>query len=63
MERLSTEAAGPAVKKLLTAEWKPELVSMLAKQGLAWEDALPALEMMDSLEEWQRRAGIQRPSA
>ena len=52
LERLLTEAAGPAVKKLFLAELKREAVSLLANQGLTWEDALPVLEMMSSLEEW-----------
>ena len=63
LERLLTEAAGPAVKKLLTAKSKPELASMLAKQGLAWEDVLAVPEMVTPLEALEKSSWASpRPS-
>ena len=47
--------------KLLIAKLKLELVSMLANQGLAREDVVPALEMVNSLEELEKIAD--RPEA
>ena len=53
LERLLTEAAGLSVAKS-----EPELVFVLVKPGFAWEYLLPALEMMVSLEELRRSAGL-----
>merc|ERR1719238_2463764 len=52
-EKLATEVGGPAAKKMLIAKLKPRAKPYLAKQGLTFEDVLPALEMVDSPEELQ----------
>ena len=53
LERLLTEADGLSIAKS-----EPELASMLVNPGFAWEYVLPALEMMVSLEELRRSAGL-----
>merc|ERR1719326_1577720 len=55
-EKLATEVGGPAAKKMLIAKLKPRAKPCLKRQGLTFEDVLPALEMIDSMEELQEAA-------
>ncbi len=45
------EASGPAAKKLLIAQLHPKLTPLLEQHGLEWEDVVPAIETIDSVEE------------
>ena len=45
-----------AAKKFLVAKLRKPLAPHLAKQGLAWPDVAPALEMVDSLKEIKEAA-------
>ena len=53
MERLMTGAAGPAAVRFALARLRPKLEHLLAKHHVQWEDAVPALEMIDTLEEME----------
>merc|ERR1719230_1605801 len=44
-------AAGPVAIKLLIAKLRPKLESVLMHHDIRWEDALPALELIDTMEE------------
>ena len=50
LERLAS-ASTPAVKRLLIAKLKPPLTPSLTTLGLTWEDVVPALELIDSIDE------------
>merc|ERR1719506_3282421 len=54
-------SAGPAAKKLLTAKLRPKLEPHVEKQGLEWDDVVPALELVDSVEELE--AALADPEA
>merc|ERR1719247_606753 len=45
------KSLGPAGSKLALAKLRPKMEPILTKQGLTWEDVLPALELVDSVEE------------
>merc|ERR1719409_1501404 len=45
------KSLGPAGAKLALAKLRPKMEPILTKQGLTWEDVLPALELVDSVEE------------
>ncbi len=47
---------GHAGKKWAIAKLRPKMEPSLKKQGLLWEDVLPALELVDSVEELQAAA-------
>eukprot|EP01045_Picozoa_sp_COSAG04_P010828 COSAG04_NODE_674_length_11272_cov_8.036248_7_plen_273_part_00 len=50
-------AVGPVGKRIALAKLRPKLEATLAtRHGLLWQDALPALELADSLEEIQAAA-------
>merc|ERR1719161_1007691 len=51
VEKLATELGPNIAKKILIAKLKPLLKPHLEKQGLTFEDVVPALEMVDSVEE------------
>ena len=50
MKRLA-EAGGPVARKLLLGQLRPRLEPPLRTRGLAWEDALPLFETLDTLDE------------
>ena len=52
---------GPIAKKMALAKLRPTLEPHIAKQGLAWADVMPALELMDSAQELE--AAIDDPEA
>ena len=54
-------AAGPAAKKLLIAKLRPKLEPHVLRDGLAWEDVAPALELVDSVSELE--AAMDDPEA
>ena len=45
------EMVGPAVIKLAIMKLRAKIEPLAAEQGLAWEDVLPVLETVDSVEE------------
>jgi hypothetical protein len=47
------ETGGPAAMLLAIIKLRSKIEPLVAKQGLAWEDVLPALEMVGSVEELQ----------
>jgi len=53
------EAGSPAARQLAVAKLKPALLPLLDQEGLMWDDVLPVLDQLDSLEEL--RAAIQDP--
>ena len=50
-------AAGPAAKKMAIGKLRSKLEPIVTQQGLAWEDAVPALDLVDSVEELQAAIG------
>merc|ERR1719460_2324924 len=54
------KSTGPAAKKLAMMKLRPKLEPHLKKQGLTFEDAIPALEQVDTIEELQ--AALANPS-
>merc|ERR1719191_2414891 len=54
-------AAGPVAKKVAAAKLRPKLEPKLAKHELEWADVMPALELMDTVEELE--AAIDDPEA
>ena len=44
---------GPVATKMLLFKFRPKAEKVLVKQGLTREDALPALQLVDSLQELQ----------
>jgi fructose-specific component phosphotransferase system IIB-like protein len=48
-----TRSAGPVARRFLVAKLRPKLESLLAQHSLTWEDAVPALELVKSVEELQ----------
>ena len=54
-------AAGPVAKKIAAAKLRPKLEPKLAKHELEWADVMPALELMDTVEELE--AAIDDPEA
>ena len=55
------DAATPAAKALAIAKLRPKLEPLAKKRGLTWEDLLPVLELVDSVEELQ--AAVNDPEA
>merc|ERR1719487_626448 len=47
---------GPVAKKMALAMLKPLAEPWLKKHGLTWEDILPVLEMVDSVDELRQAA-------
>jgi hypothetical protein len=47
------EAGGPVAIKVAIAKLRAKLEPLVEEQGVAWEDALPVLETVDSLEDLQ----------
>ena len=47
------EKGGPIAKKLLIAKIRPKAEPKLKRKGLVWEDVVPVLELVDSMEELQ----------
>ena len=54
-------AAGPAVKAMLIAQLRPLLEPLAVKEGLAWVDTLPIIDLISTVE--QVRAAIDDPEA
>eukprot|EP01045_Picozoa_sp_COSAG04_P011113 COSAG04_NODE_707_length_10916_cov_5.167052_2_plen_767_part_00 len=54
-------SAGPYAKRLALSKLRPAIEPHLAKQGLQWEDVLPAIDMISSIEELQ--AALDDPDA
>ena len=54
-------SAGPVAKKIAAAKLRPKLEPKLAKHELEWADVMPALELMDTVEELE--AAIDDPEA
>eukprot|EP01043_Picozoa_sp_COSAG02_P069319 COSAG02_NODE_11827_length_1646_cov_4.280543_1_plen_331_part_10 len=49
-------AVGPVGKKLALAKLRPKLEPRLARHDLAWDDVLPAVELISTLDELQKAA-------
>ena len=60
LEQLAA-SMGPAAKKLALAMLKPKVEPLANKMGLEWRDVLPALELVDSVEELH--AAVAEPEA
>merc|ERR1719487_2827344 len=56
LNELASKAVGPAAKKMALAMLKPLAEPWLKKHGLTWEDILPLLEMVDSVDELRQAA-------
>ena len=54
-------AVGPVGKRVALARLRPKLEPAVVRLGLAWEDATPAMQLVDSLEELQ--AAVAAPEA
>jgi hypothetical protein len=52
MQKL-TNAAGPAAEKIAMAHLKVVLLPLVERVGMDWEDVLPAIELLTSIEELQ----------
>eukprot|EP01046_Picozoa_sp_COSAG06_P078931 COSAG06_NODE_26456_length_614_cov_1.184466_1_plen_178_part_10 len=52
-------AAGPAAKRLVLSKLRPKLEPRVTKHGLSWEDVLPAIDMISSIDELQ--SAIENP--
>ena len=61
VQNLLVATVGPIAKKMALAKLRPTLEPHIAKQGLAWADVMPALELMDSAQELE--AAIDDPEA
>merc|ERR1711865_1018933 len=55
LSRLS-DLGGPAAVRLLIAMLKKPMVPVLAERGLDWRDVLPALQLVDSMDELKAAA-------
>ena len=55
VKRLAS-AGGPTARRLLLGQLRPRLQPLLEARGLAWADALPLLETVDSLDELRAAA-------
>ena len=60
LRRFAAASTGPAFK-IAVAKLKPKLEPVVAKQGLAWADVQPALELIGTVEELQ--AAVSDPEA
>ena len=54
LSQLASATVGPAAKRMLVARLRPKMEPTLEKLALAWEDVLPALELVDTVEELLR---------
>ena len=55
------EKGGPIAKKMLIAKMRPKAEPKLKRKGLVWEDVVPVLESIDSVEEL--KAAVTDPMA
>jgi hypothetical protein len=55
------ETGGPVAIKVAIAKLRGKLEPLVEKQGVAWEDALPVLETVDSLDDL--REALEAPEA
>merc|ERR1719163_2595808 len=47
-------SSGPVARKLLYAQVRPQLETPMRNHGLVWEDVVPILEELDSIEKLQK---------
>merc|ERR1719261_2470293 len=53
LKRVQT-SSGPVARKLLYAQLRPQLETPMKEHGLVWEDVVPILEELDSLEDLRK---------